>query len=68
MAGRDDHFKNWQDDDFKNWEHAFEELQKREIQFKAAKKFAKEHPLHKHCKKKLDEANAAYHKIVSELK
>lgn len=68
MAARDDHFKNWQDDDFKNWERAFEELQKRETAYKAAKKFPKEHPLHKHCKKKRDEAKAAYDKAVSELK
>jgi hypothetical protein len=68
MAAVDNDFENWQDDDFKNWEKAFEELQKRETQFKAAKKFRKEHPLHKHCKKKLDEAKAAYEKIVSELK
>jgi hypothetical protein len=57
-----------QDYDFKNWEHAFEELQKRETQFEAAKKFPKEHPLRKHCKKKLDEAKAGYEKIVSEVK
>jgi hypothetical protein len=56
------------DDDFKNWENAFEELQKRETRYEAAKKFPKEHPLRKHCKKKLDEAKAAYGKIVSELK
>jgi hypothetical protein len=68
MVARDDRFKHWQEDDFKNWEHAFDELQRRETAYEAAKKFPKEHPLHKHCKKKLDEAKAAYDKTVSELK
>jgi len=55
------------DPKFKKWEQASQELQKRQAFFDAAKVFSKKHPLRQHCKKKLDEAQAAYDKVVSKL-
>jgi hypothetical protein len=52
---------------FKEWEKANAELQKRKAYFEAAKVFPKKHALRQVCKKNLEEAQAAYDKIVSEL-
>jgi hypothetical protein len=52
---------------FKKWEQAILELQKRQAHYDAARGFSKKHPLRQHCKKKLEEAQAAYDKIFSEL-
>ncbi len=52
---------------FEKWEEANRELQKRRGFFDAARVFPEKHPLRQHCKKKLDEAQANYDKIMSEL-
>jgi predicted secreted protein len=50
------------------WEKALNVLELRRKAYKAAKDaFPKQHPLVKHTKAKLKEAEAAYDRIVSEL-
>ena len=55
------------DPKFEKWEEARQELVKRKEFFDAARVFPERHPLRLHCKKKLDEAQAKYDKIVGEL-
>lgn len=52
---------------YKQWEKAQDELERRKKYHKAAKNLSEKHPLRRHCKKKLEEAQTAFDKVVGEL-
>ena len=51
---------------FNEWKHISDELHRRRVHFEAIKTLPETHLLRRHCRKKLDEAQAAYEKCVSE--
>jgi hypothetical protein len=52
---------------YSEWEKAEDERDRRKRYYEAAKNLPEKHPLRRHCKRKFDEAQAAYDAIVSEL-
>jgi hypothetical protein len=59
---------NVRDDiNYSRWEAAAKELKLRQEFYEAAQVFPETHALRMRCKEKLDEAQAAYDKVVGEL-